>query len=149
MVGRKLYKAEWYQTNKERQAKRFKEYYLAHRDEIKEYYKKWRLTHKDAQSEAGREYHLRLKMRVLNHYSGGTAKCSHCKETDPLVLCVDHINGGGNKQRRQVGGNFNRWLIRKNFPLGYQVLCANCNLRKRILNKEDIRARNAKDGENL
>ncbi len=49
------------------------------------------------------------------------------------VLCLDHIRGGGNKELTALGikGNiFYRWLVKHNYPEGYQVLCANCNMRK-------------------
>jgi hypothetical protein len=48
-------------------------------------------------------------------------------------LCIDHINGGGSKHRRE--GKFPsmyQWLKTHNFPEGFQVLCHNCNMAKFI-----------------
>jgi hypothetical protein len=66
---------------------------------------------------------------VLNHYGG---KCACCGEDTYEFLAIDHINGGGNEQRKVVGGGDGmvRWLIKNNYPEGFQVLCHNCNMAK-------------------
>ena len=68
---------------------------------------------------------------VLNAYG---RKCACCGITEPLFLEVDHINGGGRKHLREElrlghGGpmGFYAWLVKNNFPLGFQILCSNCN----------------------
>jgi hypothetical protein len=59
-----------------------------------------------------------------------------CGETEPLFLTLDHINGGGNKHRREIkesgkgSGSFYEWLKRNGYPPGFQVLCQNCNVGK-------------------
>lgn len=59
-------------------------------------------------------------------------------------LTLDHVDGKGAEHRREIekeygwklGGNqLVFWLKRKNYPPGFQVLCANCNFGKRT-NKE-------------
>jgi hypothetical protein len=71
------------------------------------------------------------KLKVINHYSNSTMQCAECKENDIRVLTIDHMNGGGNKHRRELGMKcgyeFYRWLINQNYPSGYQILCFNCN----------------------
>lgn len=77
------------------------------------------------------------KTTIFTHYSGNPPKCACCGETEIRFLELDHINGGGNKERKNlfkyyIGGKmFYRWLIQNNFPEGYQVLCCNCNNVKR------------------
>jgi hypothetical protein len=62
---------------------------------------------------------------VLTHYGN---KCACCGETHYEFLAIDHINGGGSKQKREVyGSHLYEWLIKNNFPEGYRVLCHNCN----------------------
>ena len=83
----------------------------------------------------GKKYRQQVKMEVLSHYSKGLIKCAHCGETDIKVLCIDHINNDGAKHRinnKNYGGgrHIHGWLKANGFPEGYQVLCANCNLRK-------------------
>lgn len=71
-----------------------------------------------------------LRNDILVAYGG---KCKCCGETQPEVLAVDHINGGGNKHRRIVGlgKNFYSWLRKKGFPQDdFQLLCHNCNMAK-------------------
>jgi len=71
----------------------------------------------------------RLRVKVLEHYSGGDPKCAWCEESHAEFLVLDHINGGGAQHRKVVGGGSNmwRWLQREGFPEGFRVLCHNCN----------------------
>lgn len=77
------------------------------------------------------------KIVCFVHYSGNPPKCACCGEIEFRFLELDHINGGGNKEREKLfgghfgGSTFYRWLVKHNFPEGYQVLCANCNNVKR------------------
>lgn len=68
------------------------------------------------------------------HYSHGKNRCAECGEGRMSILTIDHVNGGGNAQRREAGvlsgGSFHLWLRNHGFPKGYQVLCFNCNFRK-------------------
>lgn len=96
------------------------------------YYKKYR---KKA-CEATNKSNWRTRLEVMRAYcSGGILKCAcpPCKEDNPLFLSIDHINGGGQKHRKEVhsyGTTLYNWLKRNNFPKGYQILCFNCNLGK-------------------
>lgn len=75
------------------------------------------------------------KLRVLEAYG---KECACCGETEILFLTIDHIDGNGNEQRRQLGipgGNaFYRFLRKAGYPQGYQVLCFNCNAGKHLNN---------------
>ena len=76
---------------------------------------------------SAREGNRRLKLRVLAAY-GGVCLC--CGETSWQFLTIDHINGDGNAQRKHLGLNgsqFYRWLQKQNYPVGFRVLCFNCN----------------------
>lgn len=77
-------------------------------------------------------WHKRVKDEVFNAYGG--YRCVCCGETEPIFLVIDHINGGGNTERRAIytnGGAGQYWYLRKmGFPNGYQVLCHNCNYAK-------------------
>lgn len=121
-MDRKQYLADWYLRNHERLLKKSKDYNVKHKE-------KKRLYDKNYQKFYSKEYFNRCRLEVLIHYGGNPPKCACCDESNVKFLTIDHINGGGAKQRKQVGGGFNfyRWLIRNNFPEGYQVLCFNCN----------------------
>lgn len=114
--------------------------------------KEYRKSHGARLNQAHIDYRIKLKLEVLTHYS--TESYPICANpyhlhlpNDPMLtdidcLEIDHINGNGNKERKEVTGHltggesFYLWLKRNNYPKGYQVLCANCNLKKRIRNKE-------------
>lgn len=77
-----------------------------------------------------------IKSIVLSKYSNGKPKCNCCGELEILFLSIDHINNDGAEHRKKIGGSGTTmyyWLIRNNFPTGFQVLCFNCNQGKRIL----------------
>jgi len=83
-------------------------------------------------------YYQKLKSKVFVLLGG---KCSNpnclvpngC--SDPRCLQIDHVHGGGNKERKGRGNEVLYLKILLN-PEGYQLLCANCNWIKRYENKE-------------
>ena len=72
---------------------------------------------------------------VFNHYG---KICARCGESDRRVLSIDHIEGGGRKHQEEVGvgSSFYVWLIKNNFPEGFQTLCMKCQFIKRHENNE-------------
>ena len=83
-----------------------------------------------------RERNRRLKVEVLTYYGGGKCVCLRCGFEDIRALSIDHINGGGCRQRNENklrgSSSFYGWLKKNEFPLGYQTLCMNCNWIKRF-----------------
>jgi hypothetical protein len=72
--------------------------------------------------------HAWRRRAILNHYGRACACCGTTKN-----LTVDHIHGGGNKHRAQLGeGSYGlyRWLVVNGFPAGFQILCGPCNQSK-------------------
>jgi len=67
-------------------------------------------------------------------------KCIQCGISDPRVLQIDHINGGGTKEVRHFKNGVNMYMFYINDPsiarTKLQILCANCNWIKRHENKE-------------
>lgn len=67
-------------------------------------------------------------------------KCVHCGFDDVRVLEIDHINGGGGKERE---GDKRQYYIHILHALeggsqDYQCLCANCNRIKVYENRENV-----------
>lgn len=79
-------------------------------------------------------YRKRLKNETFAAYGG--YKCCICGEVDETVLQLDHINNDGNIHRasinkyKQSGYAVYLNLRKRGFPIGMQVLCANCNQAK-------------------
>jgi hypothetical protein len=113
-----------------------KEWKQKHPEETKEQKKRWREKHKNDIKETNKKYRQDLRNKCLIHYGGNPPKCSCCGETIIGFLTIDHLYGGGNNHRKQLFGTkqggwmFYLWLVKNNFPEGFQVLCYNCNCGK-------------------
>jgi hypothetical protein len=76
------------------------------------------------------------RLATLGHYSNQNYKCACCGQSERDFLVIDHIDGHGNQHRKEIFGSpqagyrFYDWLIKHGYPLGYQVLCYNCNASK-------------------
>lgn len=79
---------------------------------------------------------LQRKIFVLTHYGNDNCACVKCGFDNIKALSLDHIDGRINGGDKLKGDSSYRWLIRNNFPLGYQTLCLNCQFIKREENNE-------------
>jgi len=115
------------------------EYYLKNKRRILEYSKvHGRIYRQRNRKKVSRRHHLykvKVKDEVFAHYSPNR-KCQRCQFADIRALSIDHIDGNGRLHRKLLGQNFYRWLRKNNYPLGYQVLCMNCQFIKAEENKE-------------
>lgn len=66
----------------------------------------------------------RYTFATIQKYGG---KCECCGERNPSFLQIDHINGGGTKERGKDGGAFTSKLYWQPIREDLRVLCANCN----------------------
>lgn len=84
---------------------------------------------KECYAENARKWAREARRRVLEHYGGKHLKCACCGEKNYEFLCLDHVNGGGCKDRKNIGGGvaFYSHIIKNNFPKGFRVMCHNCN----------------------
>lgn len=123
ILERETRRKEWqmknYKKNKEKSIKYATEWRKKNVQHVRDLQKKYR----DARRES-----------VLAYYG---SLCICCGEKEIKFLCIDHINGGGNEHRREMtknksgnGGNIYYWLVKNNFPPGFQILCHNCNMAK-------------------
>jgi len=146
------YSRRYYEENLEKERERKRRYLEANREASREYSRRWREENLEVAREYGREYarrrreaspewaamadervrqwRARATTQVFGHY--GTV-CACCGTTEKLS--IDHIVGGGEAHRKEVaasgGAQFYAWLIRNDFPTGYQTLCVPCNTSKR------------------
>lgn len=89
-------------------------------------------TCKNKNAQRGVQNRKKQKMAVVEYYGG---ECLRCGAKDLNVLCIDHIEGGGGQHRKKLakdGTLIYRWLIKNKYPVGFQVLCFNCNMKKHI-----------------
>ena len=122
-----------------------------------EYMRKYRTKNREAdrkyQKEYQREYYVKNldKMREKAKYYGKKFRtesrekvfivlgsvCCKCGFSDKRALQIDHINGGGSKDKRN-GYSWYGDILKsiKNKECKYQLLCANCNWIKKYENKE-------------
>lgn len=71
------------------------------------------------------------RINTMNRYGG---RCVQCGESDYLVLTFDHKNPVDGKKHREEnisGGAMQDWIIKNDYPESVQVLCWNCNMRKK------------------
>lgn len=87
-------------------------------------------------SDRQRAQYQQLRDEVFAAYGG--YQCSLCPCCDPDVMEIDHVDGGGNKHRREIGQSaLYAWLKSNGFPAGFRVLCPTCNKKeaKRLVAK--------------
>jgi hypothetical protein len=95
-------------------------------------YKTWASKNKERLRARDDRYRKKLKREVLIKYGG---QCVCCGLNDLRFLTIDHKNGGGNEERRRLGGQAGASkaiyvYARKHFPPHLQVMCWNCNMAK-------------------
>jgi hypothetical protein len=88
--------------------------------------------------EKEKQERLERKLLILSYYSGSDIPhCIICGLNDTDALCIDHIEGYGNKHKKDERiGNIYEWIWDNNFPDGFQTLCYNCNRKKQVRNNE-------------
>lgn len=127
MFDYKSYARAYYQKNKIKLAEKAIIKYHENPDKIRERRRKWYAKNKDK----ARNYRKKYRLKVLENYGN---KCECCGENNQDFLTIDHVNGGGTQHRKEIkvhaGYHFYIWLIKNNYPSGYQVLCYNCHLAK-------------------
>lgn len=85
----------------------------------------------------GREYTKKVRLETLTFVGGANGiKCIKCGFDDKRALQIDHVNGGGLKEIRELKNNRKYLELIKSKPQNYQILCANCNWIKRHENFE-------------
>lgn len=94
--------------------------------------KEWKKSNPKKAAKNTRDTNLRRKIAIMSHYSGlDKPECKYCGYSDLRALCLDHIHNDGYKNRMS-GTKFYLWIKENEYPTGFQVLCANCNLIKAI-----------------
>lgn len=113
---------------------------MAGRYKDKDYQKKYHLAHKEEENKRDRAYNRdKTKEYKSNIFNILGMKCVWCGFDDIRALQIDHVKGGGIKERKYESsrGYYKNILMKVlQGSKDYQILCANCNQIKRIENKE-------------
>ena len=124
--------ARWYRENRQRGLEARRQYREATLETWREYDRQRTPGRSDWKREYDQGYVADLRGVVFAHY--GTS-CACCGATERLS--IDHVGGDGGAHRQELfgrshggGKGFWQWLIRHDFPQGYQTLCLPCNQSK-------------------
>jgi hypothetical protein len=138
----KEYNHNYYIKNKDRNKEKMKkyhsEYYLENKDWLNEKSRKYNQEHKEQLHENSVRYRYNLRIKVIERFGSVCAKCGF---NDWRALEVDHIHGGGTKERKAMPSQlvYYRMLLNlsdKELKGNYQLLCANCNVIKKCESNE-------------
>lgn len=113
--------------NREKYLAYLKAYREEHREERNAKKREYYYAHRDEMTKQSREYNQKRKEKVLAHYG---RQCACCGESNIAFLTMDHINNDGYRTRKE-SVHLYVWLIKNNFPEGFQTLCYNCNCGRR------------------
>jgi hypothetical protein len=93
--------------------------------------RRWQKRNPEKVRAINREQSYRYRAAVLDHYG---PFCVCCGEAETTFLTVDHMNNDGAEHRRTdpSASNIYFWLVRNDFPEGFQILCWNCNAAKQF-----------------
>ena len=137
--------ARYRERNREKVNQRMRDWREENREKSREHAREWRnrkiangtseevAALRAAESEKTKRNQDRQREAVYGAYGG--YKCNCCAETERMFLSIDHVHNDGAEERRSGkynggGSAFYSWLCKNNFPLGYQVLCMNCQVGK-------------------
>ena len=81
-----------------------------------------------------KECYFARRFQILGYYTNNTFRCAHCGISHIPFLTIDHILGRKIQgHSRDMGTEaLHRFLIKNQFPPGFQILCNNCNMIKEI-----------------
>lgn len=101
------------------------------RNYMKRYYKLNKKHLDQLNKQRSKVRHLEAKVKVVKHYTKGlmSCMCNGCDVHQLEFLTVNHINGGGQRDRKNFRGarTFYEYLVKAVFPEGLNILCYNCN----------------------
>lgn len=130
----KAQKAEYSRRYRDRLGDAYREYSVnRRREKIAMMSEEELKAFRSAEAEKTKRLNAVTKDAVFEAYGGW--KCACCGETEKSFLSIDHVENNGSQLRRagihgKPSAEFYRWLKRRRFPKGFQVLCMNCNVGK-------------------
>jgi hypothetical protein len=127
-------------THKATRSAQAKRYYTANKLKLSQKSDEYYEFNRIQINKKRKDYRDSKRLEVITHLGG---KCNKCGFNDIKALQIDHINGGGRKDRNGLILGFFKKVLADDSD-NYQLLCANCNTIKRIVNHEHSTGRNSK-----
>jgi hypothetical protein len=114
------------------------------REERKARSSKYKKEHRDESRDACQKYRKRMRSEVIAKLGGrcSSPTCMWMNDDgslgcdDPYCLQIDHVEAGGLQDRKRFSHRISFYRHILAGADGYQLLCANCNWRKRYDNAE-------------
>lgn len=118
--------------SKEDQRKYNRKWRAKNPDKVQKSNLRWKQMNPDKVKKSSLRSRWKKKIRVLKMLGG--VRCLACSETDIVVLTVDHIFGGGGKERalRNVGHFYWDILKGRRCIEDLRCLCYSCQARARV-----------------
>jgi len=128
------YQRQYRAAHPEKIRERDQRYQRENRETIAATQRRWEDANREKIREGQRRRVAGYREAVLEHY-GRACACPGCYSAENLG--IDHVNGDGRQHRAELfggrrpgSGRFHYWLIKNNFPSGFQTLCSRCNTSK-------------------
>jgi len=124
---------EYYYSNPKKVREQKKKYTEKNKVHLKSYHKEYVSRNREHINENIRKYQASLRSKLFNILGN---KCAICGITEVKLLTIDHIKGGGSKEKKREGGRYvTRHLHKLGWPEdyikdNYQILCWNHNASK-------------------
>ena len=131
-MGNKERCKRYYYSHREKMLELHKLYYQAHKEDLKKKAREYRKTHRHLVNAWRKNRIVKLKQEIFELLGN---KCANCGFNDVDCLQIDHVNGGGNQERKRFRRHQEQYLTHvlkqiQNGSKDYQLLCANCNIKK-------------------
>lgn len=125
-------------------------YRSEHKDKYKKLNAEWIAKNRDRYNASKWILYDKNKRKILDRFSNSTMSCALCGNDDIFVLTLDHVNDDGAEHRKEALGVRRGGIAAyRDFRLGkvetgydVQVLCMNCNFKKELLKKHEMKMNN-------
>lgn len=114
----------WRRRNPERAREQSRRQRFLHPEMNRNYYLKNRESLLTRQKKYSARLYSGLRGKILARYG---AWCVCCGENEPGFLTIDHVGGGGRKERQKASGLTILKRVLSDTSGRYRVLCMNCN----------------------
>lgn len=123
----KSVQGSWRSKNKERYSAYYKKYRQENWVKVRRIERQSKAKNRDQNLNALKDYWAKIRLSVIEAYG---SKCACCGETHKEFFAIDHIQGGGTREKKKYGTRpLYKRIIKEGFPKDkYQILCHNCNM---------------------